>query len=210
MGEFEPAISRIVTLSKPSQRQLQPDKIALQTEQLLASVNTGARTRRGWTVEVVMQGSDYNPKPYRQDYNYSNAIQGQYLYTVLLRVTCKPSTERTTLEAEFQNIVNALISRAATAGKWTVAEIDGKPYEAKATEELAAGIAENVGYAPITIPDDWPTYFSHLYGLDAQILRIQRSLQLGVMPVNQTGARGGSRTGIRRHVYHDGGSTKGT
>jgi predicted Ser/Thr protein kinase len=48
-------------------------------------------------------------------------------------------------------------------------------------DEIAVdNAADLVGYVEVSIPDDWDSHFEHLYGLDAQIRMVKRSIVAGI------------------------------
>lgn len=166
-------IEHIIRLSKPAQNQLNDGKIRQQMDAVLATANTAQRVQRGWKVDYA-KATDYNF--FVKEYNYSGTYDGQYIYHVDLKIECHPQKERPTLEAEFQNLLNAIASKAKFPGKWGISKVDGKAYEAKSVEEQR-DTNEDVGYAPLEIPENWGDYFDHLYGLEAHISRVKRALE---------------------------------
>lgn len=177
-------VSHVIRLSKDAGRQLNDDKMRVQIDGIVASVNTAQRVGRGWKIELRTRGAERGW--FDQKYNYSTASgsQGVYLYHVYITATCANS-ERRTIDAEFQNIVNSLDVKgnAQPGSPWRVTEVDGKPFVPRA---LAEGMtdeqrAQDVGYAPIVIPDTWESFFDHLYGLEPHIKRIRRSLDAAIV-----------------------------
>lgn len=173
-----PVIEHTARITKFADRQLQDAKVIAQVEAILAGVNTPQRTSRGWTL------TNANGKP-KRDFNYDSAHSGQYAYHATFAITCKTAKVRPSFEAEFQTILNSLASKAnmpapGIRGGWKITEVDGKSYVA-APESVAPEIADNVGYAPVAIPDDWLTHFNHLYGVDSHISRIHSALEAATL-----------------------------
>lgn len=180
-GEFEP-ITHTVVLSKGAQKQLQEDKINAQIAAIIQTVQTGARTARGWSISAKEHDKpwpQHGTQLFFKDYNRSGAIEGEYLYKIVLNIECTPKTQRTTLDSEFATICNAIDSTASQPqrGKWRVTSVDSKPWSAvTAIEQNTSG---DVGYAPLQMPDhdEFLSYFSHLYGLESHITIVESSIR---------------------------------
>ncbi len=155
-------MKRIIEISKAAGRSLNDAKIKLQLETIVNSVNTAQRTARGWNVAI--------PTPMYSQHNLT--------YRVGLIVTCtKP--DRPTIDSEFANIVNSVAARGS-GPKWEVTAIDGEKYT---PDTLAAQQAEDIeiGYAPIDMPENWSSFFGHLYGLNDHIGRVRRAIDAAMM-----------------------------
>lgn len=172
-------IEHSVRLTKPAIRSLQEDKVALQMEAIIAGAATAQRTARGWRLTVQRNGSLYE-RAYEQA-SSANGYTGRYIYHVALQAVCEPQTARKGLEAEFLGIVSTVSKFAGTqaGGGWLVTLVDGKPYnEAEAVE--ARGLTSDIGYAPIEMPLDFESYFSHLYGLESQIAIVKAAMNRAI------------------------------
>jgi hypothetical protein len=175
-------VEHTIRLSKPAIRSLQDDKVAAQMTASIASTITGARTARGWKMQInarhmngSYQGGEFHSE---RDFNRDSAITGEWMYHVYLDAICLPMTARKGLDTEFQNILNSLDAKAKYNGGWAVTLVDGKPYSAADAAEK--NLSGDVGYAPIIMPENFETHFSHLYGLDAQIARLKSALSLAI------------------------------
>lgn len=160
-----------IVLEKEAKRQLTDSKNRAAIEALLAGVNSKARSLRGWKIDVVprsryvIAGSRPDPK----------GKYGELIYDVQLTATVEYTVERASLNAEFQNIVSSIIAKAAVP-KWTVAMVDGSKYE----PVVESNTQDEIGYAPIVIPDNWRDNFAHLYGLDPHITRVFGALEAAI------------------------------
>jgi MoxR-like ATPase len=67
-------------------------------------------------------------------------------------------------------------------GNWTLTEVDGNEYAAPEDDDSVTSKIdkEMIGYADCEIPDDWSTYFDHLYGLDPHISRVRSAVDAAV------------------------------
>jgi hypothetical protein len=167
-------VDHVVRISKEAGRQLNDDKMRQQVDSLVASVNTVQRQQRGWRIELRLQG--YNRGWYEQSYQTGN---NGYVYHVAVRVSCAKQSDKTT-EAYFANMLKAFDIKGASfpGNPWTVSQVDGEDYapSTPTAAETDAILAAEIGYVPIQMPDEWESYFEELYGLDAHIARIRRSL----------------------------------
>jgi hypothetical protein len=134
--------------------------IETQLDSLIASLNTAGRARRGWKIQLAEAGRDR----YRQ-YGY----EGNWTYEICIEANCESSRE--SIDSEWQTIYQTILSRAQqpASGKWDVFTLDGAP-------ATAPKLSDDFGYAPCELPENWPTYFDHLYGLDPHIERVRRSI----------------------------------
>lgn len=176
-------VEHSIRLTKPAIRALQDTKVHGQIEAIMAGAMTGARKARGWDIALsptrnVMGGIDGNGLHPHREYNRDGAISGEYIYHVWLDVTCTPQTPRKGLDSEFKNILNSIDAKASYNGKWAATLVDGKPYNA--ADAVDANVSGDVGYAPITVPDDFGHYFQHLYGLDSHIAIVKAALDRAV------------------------------
>ena len=167
-------VAHLVRLSKDAEKELNEKITAKHLSAIIAGVNTPARARQGWNVELV-NATAYSI--WKREYNMEPGAS-QYTYWVTMKVTCKPDKERN-LDAEFANLVNAIEQKAKFPGKWEVATVDGTDWKARKAE-----IAEkreqventDIGYAPFEMPEDFEVNFDHLYGLEAHISRVKRAI----------------------------------
>jgi hypothetical protein len=163
-----------LVLYKPSKRALQEKVIDSNLKNLLVSVNTRAMSVRGWTLEAG-NWDERHDRAWKQEYaGWSE--DAQYVYKLYLRVTF--NSEKKPEPNEFNAICRTVATRALQPGfgKWTLQEVDSHPFEVSEEDEIDVGI----GYAPVDIPSDWESHFSHLFGLDDHIGRVLRALEAGM------------------------------
>lgn len=168
-------VEHLVRLSKEAGRQLNTDKMRVQIDAMVASLNTAARTAQGWKVELRLHG--YNGGWYEQRYGADSAITGGYFYHIMLRVTCA-KVDSKKQDAQFQNIVSQADAkgRSQPGNPWQVTQVDGAEYMPLAPQDMGESISAEIGYAPVLMPSDWRDHFKHLYGLDPHINRVFRSI----------------------------------
>ena len=166
-------INREVTMTKEAGRSLNDAKIRKQIETILSTALTPSRKKRGWSIEwdgkAVASGEA------------GQAVEGTKTYTVTLMVRCNPDRPRGGLEAEFGSVVSSLAS-AGNTPKWSVATVDGHPYD---ESERYADFGESekneyLGYAPCVLPSNPMRFFSHIYDRDLQIETILDSIQAAI------------------------------
>lgn len=158
-----------VTLTKHSQRRLQDKVVAGNVEKILEDVYSKTSENAGWTVTAIDQVWQVEE------------TEAEYVNTLTLAVTFDhPKREHD--DSELSPIVRRIASKAAlnTHGRWTVTEVDGERYQPVNVTEGESTEAD-FGYAPVVLPDDYESYFAHLYGLDSQITRVRRALETGIM-----------------------------
>lgn len=172
--------SHIAILSKPAQRALRDKVIANNLEALDTSINTRALQVRGWTVTPIPGN---HGRLYAQKMAYGTLWSGEaeYVYTITVEIKFERDDDKKPEPQELGAILRTIATRVTqpTFGRWTLTEVDGEPYKPADTSTDENGDA--VGYAVVDVPDDWDDYFSHLFGLDAQITRILRAIEAGAM-----------------------------
>lgn len=166
-------------LTKPAVRQLRENVIDGNVKNLLESVNTKSLAVRGWTITLQPFATGYKqPTTARQRYATGSA-DAQYVYEVTLSIRFEQAKQPD--RNELHAILRTIYRRAnqPSFGSWTLSTIDGEPFAPPTDQEIATS-ADMIGYAEVEIPDDFETYFSHLYGLDAHIGRVKKALLAGV------------------------------
>lgn len=171
-----------IILTKSAQRNLQKKVIENNITSILESINSRAAKVRGWTLSAVQQiPGSYRQQSWRQTYADSTD-SAEYIYEMHLALTFERADDKKPQTNEMLAILRRLATRAMqpTFGKWVLTSIDNEKYIPVGDHEETNGDA-SIGYADITIPDDWPEYFSHLYGLDSHIARVKRAVEAGIM-----------------------------
>jgi AAA domain (dynein-related subfamily) len=172
-----------LVLTKQAQRNLQEKVIENQLTSLLASINTKSLAVRGWTLDktIDIASSSYRGnKAWRQRYAYGRG-GAEYIYEMYLTLTFTRADDKKPQSNEMPAILRKLDTRAQTPGfgKWSLESVDDEKYTAPDFKDT--GESDLLGYAEIDLPENWPDYFSHLYGLDSHIARIRRALEAGIM-----------------------------
>lgn len=166
-------------LTKPAQRSLQDKVITNNIKALLTSVNTRALTVRGWTLSEMIHPKGYRNCSWHQQYVYNQ--ETEYVYEIALELIFERSDDKMPEPQELGSILRTIGTRVTQPqfGRWTLTLVDGEAYKPIAEDKVT-----NVGdieYAAIDIPDDWESYFDHLYGLTSHIERVKRALEAGQM-----------------------------
>lgn len=169
----------VITFTKPALRSLRDRVIESNAATLLASVNTKSMTVRGWTFERAITESQ--PEFFRQKVNGED---DGYIYEMYLEVSYARVDGKKPGTTEFASILRTMWNRAQQPafGKWTLADVDGKPYVAPGDDdEISANInADLIGYSDVSVPDEFENAFDHLFGLDSHIKRIKLALNAGI------------------------------
>lgn len=164
----------IVTLTKDAKRSLREDVLRSNVEAIADSIVSRSSELRGWAF-VPATDTPWLRKP-------SNSREYEYVYEMNFVLNFhredgqKPEAHE--LAAHLRKIATKVVQ--AKSGRWTLATVDHKPYEQSALTDDAVIQHDAMGYAPVEIPEDFESYFSHLYGLDGQIMRVRRALEAAV------------------------------
>lgn len=173
--------THIATVTKPAQRQLQEPVLRNNVENIVSTMNTRALAVRGWVIDVE-NGEDNNPWIQATTAGTEWAeSKYQYVYQINFRITFAREDDVQPEPQELGAILRTLATKVTQplSGRWQLTEVDGKPYTGGTVDSDDDGDA--IGYAPVEIPEDFEDYFSHLFGLDAQIVRLRRAIEAGIM-----------------------------
>jgi AAA domain (dynein-related subfamily) len=175
-----------VTLRKPAQRNLQDSKIEEQIEKMLESLNSRNLGVRGWSykTDLAKWKTWRGPQAWKQTYPYRLGLRddplyasAQYVYEIYLEINYERA--KAPASGDLTGLLRKLATRAQqpTSGKWNLAEVDGEPYKPSV---IKGDDEEELDYAEVIIPQDWPGHFAHLYGLDPHVAIILQALQAGI------------------------------
>lgn len=169
--------SHVVTFTRDMDRALQVRSYRNSVDLLIDGINTQTRRQQGWSFDEDMAGftqvtdpADLTPGTekrftWKLHINYSNA-------------TRKPG------KSEFASILFTIYGRAIkpAGGRWVLTEVDGKPYAPPSDKDAVTlkVTADQIGYADCEIPEDWDSYFDHIYGLDSHVNRVKRALNAAI------------------------------
>jgi hypothetical protein len=157
-----------VTISKLSKRSLREGIAEVDQEKLRESVTSRTLEVAGWRyVFGAVERTEAEVDGFNWEYSYS--VQVSYLNPNVLP---EPQT--------FPMIVRQFSGKASQPqqNRWTLSAVDGETYAPDAITSDSDD--ENLGYAPVEIPEDIDTYFSHLFGLGAQIRMVKRALRTAI------------------------------
>lgn len=171
------AETHTLTLAKDADRQLRGKVIESNLTGLLASVNNKSLKVRGWTLDTPAEGETW------AQFDTPGGDK-RYTYEAYLTITYTRQDGKTPDKADLSSIVRTLNTRASAPayGRWTVSKLDGSPYTVAADDNVTGSGTEMLGYSEVTMPDatDWWDNFSHLFGLDSHISRVQYALEAGI------------------------------
>lgn len=161
--------SHVVTFTRDMDRALQVKSYRNSVDLLIDGINSQSRRQRGWSFDEDVSGFTDDTEQTDSPHRYS-----WKLHVDFASATTKPN------ESEFASIVFTLHGRAIKPanGRWELTHVDGKPYAVPSSDETVSlkMEADQIGYADCEIPEDWDSYFEHLYGLDAHISRVKAAL----------------------------------
>lgn len=172
--------NHVIHISKEAGRALADDVLRRFVDQMISAVNTSARIQRGWKLDLrpVNEGST---EWYRIEY-LTESMTGPRKYHLFFDLVGKNPKHNP--EAEVRDICNALDAKGASFGgkPFIVETVDGEKYEQSVASKKAGARGEPgseiVGYAPFHLPENYREYFTHLFGLDAHIRRVAKTISL--------------------------------
>lgn len=165
---------------KFAKRNLNPEVIQGNMVAMMASVGNKSMTVRGWTFEPEIVDAGANPVAWTQE---AHGDEG-YKYTYYATATFSRPDGQKPMPNEVNSVVRTLSNRAAQApyGKWTLNKLDGSLYTPTDDDEISGNVnSDMIGYVDVEMPDDWADNFSHLFGRDAHIARVRKSLEAAIM-----------------------------
>lgn len=169
-----------VSLSKLSKRHLTESVIESNSAEFLAASNNRSLKARGWTFDLdydvegkFFHESDADPKAAKTGYIYITRISA----VITFDAEGKPVPPR----SELEGIARILFNKAGQApvGAWLLDTLDGAPYKPPSTDGATSDLTE-IGYTEVVIPDDFETYFDHLFGLGDHIGIVKSAVEAGI------------------------------
>lgn len=159
-----------VKVTKQAQRSLRDNVVTNNTTKLVDETNSQTQKNNGWTITSAGVEKCESSDP---------AAEWEYVHTLSI-VNDHPT--RTPEVTELDGILRKIAAKSQQAafGRWTVTEVDGEKY----SPHVVTGEDDDTdefGYVSVTLPDNFDDFFSHLYGLDAQIMRVRRAIELGIL-----------------------------
>lgn len=170
----------IFTFTKDAKRNLRGNVIEGNMTALLASVNNKSLAQSGWTL-------DAHPSPANDAYTWDRidnvpGADTAYTFRMFVQVSFKRDDSKTPESTALRSIANTIAVRASqpSFGSWTLATVDDEDYVAPGEDEVATTTDDMIGYADVAMPDDFSSYFGHLFGLDSHISRVRSALDAGI------------------------------
>jgi AAA domain (dynein-related subfamily) len=168
-----------IVLTKPADRLLRYNVIEKNAAAMIASTCNKSHRARGWDIEFTQSYQLQDVQYAREEYG----IETDSRYIYLMAITISYNYHQEPMKGDLAGIVRKLASKSQTPayGSWTVNTIDDHSYEMPIDDESTVDDAsELIGYVEVAIPDNWESYFEHLYGLDAHIRRVRRAIEAGI------------------------------
>jgi hypothetical protein len=168
------ATAHDVVLTKPAQRRLREKAMMGNLTALLAATNNKSLAISGWKLEA------------REDQSWSvidNPPTDETPYTYHLHVIVNYTGSKAPDTYALKSIVNslALKSHQPSFGSWEVSELDGEEYTRPEFDSDTPTTDDMIGYADVDMPDDFSSYFSHLFGLDAHVSRVRKAIDAAMI-----------------------------
>lgn len=153
-------IVRRVTLIKESGKTLDVQKLAQQIQQVRTKSITRVMANKGWVCTVA--GNGWEPEK-------TDDGKG-HRYKIQLNVTMisKREREQSIVDAEYELITNTITAEARKV-QW----------EVLSTRDVK-GTLKPEKYADVSVPKNWLTFFSHIYGREDQVNLVLSAVHAGM------------------------------
>jgi hypothetical protein len=171
-----------VKFVKPAKRSLRDDVITGNFTALTNSILNKSMTVRGWSITEAVQETEDGVNFYWRE--ESGEAEFPYVYSAYLHVMFSREDGKKPNADELASFIRTMYTRASQPnfGKWTLTQLDGKPYEVSDDDEVSGNItSEMIGYVDVDIPENWDEFFAHLFGRDAHIGRIRGAIEAGIL-----------------------------
>ena len=156
-------------LTKIAKRALREKVVNENLSTLLATMNT--KTVRGMGWEFVRDPSQYGGTGYYEVKTLTNPdgsiLERHYQMFMVATYQGTKSPDKNAI----LSFARKLYDRASSPqfGSWLLTSVNETDYvPANNTTEELGNLADSVGYTDVTIPDEYPQFFEHLYGLEDQ------------------------------------------
>jgi len=141
---------------------------------LVGSVNNRALEISGWRIDIDQSVNDDGWTVWGEP--------GSYEYRLYLTVNYTSNADKKPDPHRFQALVRGIATKAAQVSmrQWTLIQVDGFDYEPLDEGDLPIDPDKDISYAELTMPEDWESYFDHLYGLEAQVGIVKSAIEAGM------------------------------
>ena len=169
-----------LTLAKLSERQLQEKVIDKNIDAMLASVNNKNLFNNGWTVVRDTDGWSKGWRCVDHDGNGHARSNVKYKFFYYVKINFDHPDKKPD-----KNVLGALCKNVNTRsaqpalGRWILESVDGNEYVPP--EEGTAYSADMVGYAEAVIPDDWDSFYDHLFGVEFKVEMLRDAAETAIM-----------------------------
>ena len=168
-----------LVLAKLSERQLQEKVIGKNIDAMLVSVNNKNLYNNGWT---VMKDTDDHPQGWSvidhdgNGHARSNVKYKFFYYVKIIFDHPEKKMDKNVLGALCKNVNTR--SAQPSLGRWTLETVNGQEYIPP--EEGTAYSADMVGYADVEIPDDWDSFYDHLFGVEFKVEMLRDAVEAAI------------------------------
>lgn len=171
-----------LTFEKLALRNLQDKVVENNHHALVASLLTQTLSTRGWLIQPdTAKGED------GKFWTRTEALPGddfKYRFRRFATVTFTREDGKKPEHNELASLIRTIGKRSSgpAFGEWKLVEVDGETYTVTDDEDVSSNInVDMVGYVEVELPEDFESYFKHLFGRDSHIARIKGALEAAIM-----------------------------
>jgi ATPase family associated with various cellular activities (AAA) len=180
---------------KLAERALRENVIEKNQANLVAGMNNRSLSVEGWSSEAEKIGTGTKGEWFYKRYGEENPVDrpawtqhetygngASYKYEMYVKVSYASSSDKKPDRSRIQSICRSAFTKSSqpVLGRWELEKVDGEIYQPPDPNNVP--LSDNtIGYSPVEIPDDWESNFSHLFGLDYNIMMVKRALEIGLM-----------------------------
>jgi len=174
-------------------KRMREDAIDKQQETMLLAVNSKSLAQIGWTLDKGMQipyvwtdpDSDEQETrlvKWKQVDSDRPSFHKYEMYFTLCWRQIRTDLVKSEDHGPAMILHLSTVSSVRENGQWTLETVDGEEWEPPEEDPnvWAATGKQYLGYTEVVIPDDFESYFSHLFGLDAQIAVLKSAIEAGI------------------------------
>lgn len=172
-------VHHVVEMVKDYGKEPNPELLTRNVDEMISRVNIAGRIARGYkfSLRPVSEGSS---EWFRIEYLTSNTKGPRkvHLFFDFIGKDVKSDPESELLSA-LKSLDSA--GQAFGGNPYLIASLDGVKYEEQSIEakrRASEGKSDLVGYAPFALPENATDYFKRLYGIDAHIRRVLKTVKL--------------------------------
>lgn len=185
--------TQTIVLSRYVKR-LREDAIPEQQKRMHKTVNNKSYAQEGWTLDIGTPGpakrywdqdtNDWALKETTLEWKNVDSDRPGYhkyeMYFTLAWRQIRPDLVQNEAHGPKMILHLSTVCGMRENGNWTLDTVDGEEWEPPVTDLLGNSGKQYMGYYEVVIPDDFESYFDHLFGLDDQIAQLKSALIAGV------------------------------